>query len=326
MPEISIIVPVYNVEKYIRRCLDSILTQTFTDWECILVDDGSPDNSGMICDEYAAKDSRFKVIHKENGGQAIARNMALDIVIGEYIAFVDSDDCIHKNYLDTLYHNAVTHNAQISVCGYRDFTDNIPSDISVNTALTVSNGKDFLTHCFMDNIPKKPWVLWDKLWHRSCFENVRMPEGRINEDNAVVYKILYETQTIVDCSDEMYYYFYNTSGTVNQTFRKKNLDWLLVPQEMIEYFKEKKDKVLEDKANKIYLGALVDCYLKTQQYIGDKQILTELKDALQKQVNTEQKKYPITIETHPQIFEILHPTYSKLYWTKKGLSHKLKGK
>lgn len=324
MPQISIIVPVYNVEKYIHRCLDSIIAQTFTDWECILVDDGSSDNSGKICDEYAEKDNRFKVIHKENGGQAIARNMALDIATGDYISFVDSDDCVHPQYLEILCHNATENGAQISTCSCLDFSTDIPTNIFIDSACDSWIGKDFLTHCLLDGIPKKPWVLWDKLWHRSCFENVRMPEGRIFEDNAIVYKIIYEADRVADCNSQLYFYFQNMTGTVNQPFKKKHLDWLLVPKEMMEYFHQKGDNILEDKASKIYLNELIINFNKTKKYISDRNIEKSLKKDLSKQVKIERNKYPIIIKTHPQIYEILHPVYSELYWSIKGILSKFK--
>ena len=113
-PKINIIVPVYNVEKYIRRCLDSIAAQTFTDWECILVDDGSPDGSGAICDEYARKYARIKVIHKENGGVSSARNIALGRISGKWLAFVDSDDWIDLDYCEKLYNSAEECNVNIA--------------------------------------------------------------------------------------------------------------------------------------------------------------------------------------------------------------------
>ncbi|GMO37902.1 MAG: hypothetical protein Ta2B_17610 [Termitinemataceae bacterium] len=117
MPVISVIIPVYNVEHYLRRCLDSVLAQTFTDFECILIDDGSPDKSPAICDEYAKKDSRFVVIHQANAGVSAARNAGLDIAQGEWITFVDSDDWIEPDMLRVLYQNAVKHQSDVSVCG-----------------------------------------------------------------------------------------------------------------------------------------------------------------------------------------------------------------
>lgn len=128
MPQISIIVPVYKVENYLHKCLDSILAQTFTDWECILIDDGSPDNSGKICDEYAEKDSRFRVIHQENAGVSAARNAGLNVAQGEWITFVDSDDWVERNWLEELYKIAVHNDVDVVECGYwRETLDGIRS-------------------------------------------------------------------------------------------------------------------------------------------------------------------------------------------------------
>ena len=126
MPTISVIVPVYKVEKNIHRCVDSILGQTYADFELILVDDGSPDNCGAICDEYAAKDSRVVVIHQKNGGLSSARNAGIDIATGAYISFVDSDDYIYPNYLERLYEVLVEFDADISVCKMIEFSNDIP--------------------------------------------------------------------------------------------------------------------------------------------------------------------------------------------------------
>lgn len=117
-PSISIIVPVYKVEKYLNRCLDSIIAQTFTDWECILIDDGSPDNSGEICDDYAKKDERFVVIHQENAGVSAARNAGLDITKGEYITFVDSDDWVENSFLQEQYSDIVSDDYDVCICGF----------------------------------------------------------------------------------------------------------------------------------------------------------------------------------------------------------------
>ncbi|HDT8053597.1 TPA: glycosyltransferase, partial [Enterococcus faecalis] len=120
MPKISIIVPVYNVEKYLEKCVRSILAQTFTDFELILVDDGSPDSSGAMCDQFAEQDQRVKVIHKENGGLSDARNAGIEIATGEYLGFVDSDDYIADDMYELLYTNIVKEDADLSICGIYD--------------------------------------------------------------------------------------------------------------------------------------------------------------------------------------------------------------
>lgn len=322
MYDISIIVPVYKAEDFLDRCVQSILAQTMSDFELILIDDGSPDRCGEMCDAYAKQDSRIKVLHQENAGQAVARNRALDIVQGKYIGFVDSDDYIHPQAFEILLSNAKKHEAKISVCGYQAVQGLIEHSTISEVPSKKWQGQEFLRHCLIDGVDKKPWVLWDKIFHRDCFRNTRFPAGRIYEDNAVVYRMLYEAETIADCDEPLYYYFYNENSTVNQNFRLKHLDWLKVPEEMIPYFEEKQDALLVDKLNRSYLFALADLYQKVKTHLDEPVALAELKEKLKKQYRSEKQRYPITIKTHPNVMEILRPLYSRFYWTWQGaLSH-----
>lgn len=319
MYDLSIIVPVYKAENFLDRCVSSILAQTMPNFELILIDDGSPDRCGEMCDAYAKKDSRIRVLHQANAGQAVARNKALDIAQGEYFGFVDSDDFVHPQAFEILLKNAKEHHAQISVSGYRAVTGLVPHPTLGEISSRSWNGKEFLRHCLIDGVDKKPWVLWDKIFHRNCFKTLRFPEGRIYEDNAVVYRAIYEANTIADCDAELYYYFFNESSTVNQSFKLKHLDWLKVLEEMLPYFEEKQDAVLVDKLNRSYLYALTDLYQKVKQHLNEPAVMKDLKNKLHRQYDQEKKKYPITIKTYPNIVEILHPTYARLYWTLQGL-------
>ena len=191
MPQISIIVPVYKVEQYLRRCVDSILAQTFADFELILVDDGSPDNSGAICDEYAAKDPRITVIHQENGGLSAARNAAIDWVFtnsdSQWLTFIDSDDWIHAEYLARLLNAAVENQVSISACNFEITTgDNpaIPPEQFDTTLWTPENF--FVEH----NVTAT--TAWAKLYRKECFQTIRYPVGKIHEDEFTTYKILFE--------------------------------------------------------------------------------------------------------------------------------------
>lgn len=324
MPLISIIVPVYNAEPYLDRCVQSILAQTMEDFELILVDDGSPDRCGEMCDAYAKADPRIRVLHQANAGQAVARNRALDIAQGEYLAFVDSDDYIHPKMLELLLHNAHTHGAKISVGCCETVSGMVPFAPITSEEPKLYTGPEFLRHCLLHNIPLKPWILCDKLFHRSCFTDLRMPEDRIYEDNAVVYRAIYEADRIADCDATLYYYFFNESSTVNQNFKLKHLDWLKVLEEMIPYFEQKQDAILVDKLNRSYLFSLADLYQKVFQHLDEPAVLTELKNKLKKQYTGEKKKYPITIQTHPNVVEILRPAYAKCYWTVQGLLSRFK--
>lgn len=321
--ELSIITPVYNVEAYVSRCIDSVLNQTLSDFELILIDDGSDDQSGSICDNYAAKDSRIKVLHQENQGQAAARNAALKIAQGEYLAFVDSDDFIHPQMLEILLANAQKYHASISIGCCQTVASCIPFEPVRPGRVRSSSGPEFLHHTLLNNIKNKPWILCDKIFHRSCFLSVRMPTGRIYEDNSVVYRLLYEAETIADCDDILYYYYCrNESSTMNQRFKLKNLDWLKVLEEMILYFEEKQDDILVDKLNRSYLFSLTDLHGKVKKHLNEPTVLAELRAKLKKQYLHEKQRYPITIKTHPNVMEILRPGHAKCYWTIQGiLSH-----
>lgn len=323
MPKISVITPVYKVEQYLDRCVESVLAQTFMDFELILVDDGSPDNCPEMCDDWAKRDARIRVIHQENQGQASARNNALDIVEGEYLAFVDSDDYVHPKYLQTLLDNAERCGAQISICSYKRTQHSNDFSEYTNTK-SVYRGAEYVRKGLLGEISCGVWLLWDKLFQKECWENVRLPVGRINEDNATVYKILYECETVVATDSVLYYYFENQNSTVLQSFKKKHLDWLLVPEEMIEYFTQKGDEALIAKSNKMYLSALEDMLKKVCTYLNDKDIEKELYQKLKKQYKSEKQKYPITVKTHPSLFEVLYPKRMKIYWTYKGILNKFK--
>ena len=196
-PKISIIVPVYNVEKYLRRCLDSIAAQTFTDWECICIDDGSPDNSGKILDEYAEKDSRFAVIHQANGGVSAARNAGLDATRGEWIAFVDSDDWVEKEMLLKLISTDGSDSAELIVCGTQD-------TLNLNTFLVSKNleGNNTFNVLFSS--------VWAKLYRRKIIEENKLhfPIGiKLGEDTFFTYSYLANINLICYVDGNFYHYF-----------------------------------------------------------------------------------------------------------------------
>ena len=185
--KISVIVPIYNVENYLNRCIDSIINQTYKKLEIILVDDGSPDNCGKICDEYAKKDSRIKVIHKENGGVSSARNAGLNIATGDYIGFVDGDDWIELDMYEYLLGLSIKYKADISRCSFV-YNDNI-GNISKENIKIIKN-EDALINCINGNFEEG--VVWNKLYRRFIFQNIRFEPNIIFEDvliNYYVYKL-----------------------------------------------------------------------------------------------------------------------------------------
>lgn len=236
---ISIIVPIYNTEKYLRRCVNSILAQTYKKLEVILIDDGSSDRSGNICDEYAAFDNRVKVLHIQNGGLSNARNQGLNLAKGEYIGFVDSDDYIHERTIEILYHNLVETKSDLSGISYCKFVD-------VNPKANLKNKqKIFKKNLFL-------WFLRDNhlyyvcryLYPRSIVENVRFDRSmKIAEDQQFNFEICKKSKTVVFSSFEGYFYFQNVKslshGKVKATF-VQDLEFRTNIYQELESRKEKK--------------------------------------------------------------------------------------
>ncbi|HDT8050800.1 TPA: glycosyltransferase, partial [Enterococcus faecalis] len=173
MPKISIIVPVYNVEKYLEKCVRSILAQTFTDFELILVDDGSPDSSGAMCDQFAEQDQRVKVIHKENGGLSDARNAGIEIATGEYLGFVDSDDYIADDMYETLYNQIVTYEAELATVGMIDVYENRESRLTDKKEIKILSQNEAI-QAVLDSTDVYAYAV-NKLYKKELFNKVRYP-------------------------------------------------------------------------------------------------------------------------------------------------------
>lgn len=211
---VSVIVPVYNVEQYLARCVDSILAQTYSKIEVILVDDGAKDASGDICDAYAAKDSRVKVIHKENGGLSSARNAGLEIAAGEYIAFVDSDDWIEPDAYSHLLEVMKQYDVRL-VCGGRYDVDGCTGEKTVGLCPAKEeaiSAEELAGRIFLwDGCDSSAC---DKLYHRSVLENFRYPEGKVCEDVPVTYKIVLAAEKAA-MSDRPFYNYYHRAGSIS---------------------------------------------------------------------------------------------------------------
>ena len=216
---ISVIIPVYKVEQYLPKCIDSILVQTYTNLEILLVDDGSPDRCGQICDEYAAKDDRIHVIHKQNGGLSDARNAALDICTGEYISFIDSDDYVSEDFIESLYHATQVHQTKLAICGVIRFDEYGNTSVSYEPSKTekcVAGAEMFET-------------IWqpsacNKLYHKSLFEAIRYPYGKLYEDLFVYHDILAQIDRASLTGKNSYFYYIRQDSIMNKQFDLRNTD------------------------------------------------------------------------------------------------------
>lgn len=235
MAQISVIVPVYNSEKYLSRCVDSVLAQTFSDLELILMDDGSSDASASICDAYADKDSRVHVIHQKNAGVCVARNNALDWVFAnsssQWLFFIDNDDWMHPETLERLHKAAMDSDVQISICGY-ELTNG--ADPQVQPELlepVIWKAEAFYPQHFVNAT-----VCWGKLYRRSIFDGKRYPPGKFLEDEFLTYRLLFESDRLAVIPAPLYAYFYNDTGITKSKWKPKRLDAWEAYEQQIAFF------------------------------------------------------------------------------------------
>lgn len=238
---ISVIVPVYNVEKYLRRCVESILKQTYKKIEIVLVDDGSTDQSGEICNEYVKKDRRIHVIHKKNGGLSDARNAGLTVAQGEYVAFIDSDDFIHEDYVLRLYEILQEKHADIAVCHFEKGRKN---------EFTKTRSRKKEVQCFCAEQMLKAWhgkykhietMAWNKLYKRELFteNNIQYPVGYYNEDVQTTHLLVDKSQCICLTDERLYYYFQRKESITGTLSQKKVEDNIFSQRKRQNFFKQK---------------------------------------------------------------------------------------
>ena len=292
MPKISVIVPVYKVEKYLDRCISSILAQTYTDFELILIDDGSPDNCPELCDEYAKKDERIIVIHQENGGLSAARNTGIDWVFAnsdsEWITFVDSDDWVHRRYLEAMYNAVERYNVDISICGF------IRTEKEVDFAFDELSYKEYTPEDFWVKDRPNATVAWGKLYKRYLFEQRRYPVGKLHEDEFVTYKLLFLQSKVAVIEDALYFYFQNTAGIMKQNWNLKRLDGIKAINEQIAFFEQEKFLDAAKSSAAIHIPDLVYTLIQLDMhYPGD-----DNKTCLVKELRYLIRKYKRALNLH----------------------------
>lgn len=234
MSEISVIVPVYKVEKYLRHCIESILCQSYSDYELILVDDGSPDSCGSICEEYAYKNPRVHVIHQENRGLSAARNAGIDWAFANsdssWLTLIDSDDWIHPQYLELLHNAVITDRTEISL-GQLAWTHGEPLPDRLDPTSQVQKTADYYLE---DSV--NATVAVGKLYHKKCFKDIRYPVGKLHEDEFVTYRILFQFEHISVINQPIYAYYQNEESIMNRKWRPARLDGLEALDQQVQFF------------------------------------------------------------------------------------------
>ena len=287
MPLISVIVPVYKCEEYLEDCVNSILNQTFSDFEIILVDDGSPDKCGKICDELAKKHNNIIALHQTNQGQAAARNKGIKIARAEWIHFVDSDDLIHPQMLEILY-GAVDENTGISMCGVAK-EQSLPENFFLP-----KSGCSFKKHpinekelLLMYHDKYQYWIACAKLIKKNIIEKYPFTEGRIFEDNGVVFKWINQTEFVNITDEQLYFYRINPKSTTNVDFSLKNVDFLWAKEEQINFYK---DSDFEEMKKTVYRNYAVSCAKMYYRLLENTNWTNEAKK-IKKKLHAFMKKY-----------------------------------
>lgn len=222
-PLISVIIPVYQVEPYVAHCIESVINQTYRKLEIILVNDGSTDGSGKICDKYADRDARIKVIHQENQGLSIARNRGIEVAQGEYLCFVDSDDWVDERFIDVMYRISVETGCDIVQCGFQNVISDDTERDGREGNYTVYSPKEFSISAYT-LLSWKCNVAWNKLYKKSLFEGIRYPKGKIHEDEFTTYRLVWNANNIAVTNTKLYFYRQRTDSIMGSVYSLKRLD------------------------------------------------------------------------------------------------------
>lgn len=322
MPTISVIVPVYKVEKYMHRCVDSILGQTYADFELILVDDGSPDNCGAICDEYAAKDSRVVVIHQENGGLSAARNAGIDWAFAnsdsQWLSFIDSDDWVSINYLEYLLKAAQSNNIKISMCWLYNTTGCVPQNEPQYKVQLLPPEEAYVyqkeeVHAYSCG----------RLFEKELFRNIRFPEGKLFEDSFIIHEVIFACSRIAVLENSLYYYFNNPNGIVNSNWSLQKLDAYRAMETQIKFFSEQGFKQICQIQIRRYMSGVHD---RIKEFSTNKEfypLLKEVKRMRYRNFRSYAKLLDINDDTDAWVLTKVFPKRMWIYWHIKAILRKL---
>jgi len=254
-PLISVIVPVYKVEPYLDRCVESIVNQTYENLEIILVDDGSPDNCPAMCDAWAEEDARIRVIHKENGGLSDARNAGMAVASGELMGFIDSDDWIHPDMYRKLYENMAQNGSDISACGVEMvWEDGTPSRMLTAPGCCVMDTEEALLACIEETSLKQP--IWYKLYKTALIRDLPFPVGKCHEDVFWTYQAVGRAKKVSVFDTPLYYYLQRSGSIMGQGYSLKRLDGLEAKVQRLTFITERFPALLDAAALSLHFSCL----------------------------------------------------------------------
>lgn len=323
MPEISIIVPVYQAEAYLTDCIDSILNQTFQDFEVLLVDDGSPDHCGEICEDYARKDGRIRVIHQTNQGQAAARNHAMAIARGRWLCFVDSDDAVHPQMVELLYRQVKEGNAAVSMCAMLESAALPENFFEAREAFfaAYTMDEDTLTNLF-DRGEYPGWVACGKLIPRELVASYPFREGRVYEDNEAVCRWICQGKTLAVTVEQLYFYRTNPASTTQSSFSIKKLDYLWALESILHFYRERGYEKLVERFSGLYAEAAAGFYRVTRWKLEDQERAKDIRRGVRRLYG--QEKFPLTKPQYEDLLDAMHPKLIQFYWPLEGAARTLR--
>ena len=325
MPLISVIVPVYNVEKYLERCIRSILMQTFKDFDLILIDDGSPDNCPELCDFYEKKDKRIFVIHQNNMGLSAARNTGLNWTFknsdSRWITFIDSDDWVHPRYLESLYVMVKKTEQNISMCLYNCVDKTVLESDLKQIKYDLQN-PEFL----WDTEYGATVTAWGKLFKKELFKDIRFPVGILSEDLYTLPIILFSQKYIAFTREQLYYYYYNPKGIMNSNWNLDKLTMLKAHKKQIKFFRKNKLYRALKRQRTSYCFALASFILQINQ-LENKEELKKIIKKLTMHLKVQfffKLKYSdyIPFTENKWIYDAAFPKMMRCYWLIVALKNK----
>ena len=308
--KISVIIPIYNSEYYLKKCIESVINQTYKNLEIILVNDGSTDKSSYICNEYMMKDDRIKVINKENSGVSDSRNHGISASTGEYIAFLDSDDWIDSNLYNVLYNLIIKNNSDISVCNFKR-VNNEEEKLKFSSNEFIYNNIEAIEEIYGERYIQFIGVVWNKLYKRELFSELRFPKGRIHEDEYISPLLMFKAKKIVYTDRELIYYRKTLNSIMNTKFNVKRLDYLYVLRERNKFFKENNLSELYQKGIQTEIQKNIEYYYNVNESIIDNkyEIMLELKRNLKNVVKNIDFNLPFNIKMKIIVFKISPSIY-----------------
>ena len=328
MAKISIIVPIYKVEPYLRRCIDSILNQTYADYEVILVDDGSPDICPAICDEYALQYDNIIVIHKPNGGLSDARNAGIDWSFqnssSDWISFIDSDDWIHPRFFEILYNSAINQQVNIAISDFQRVSSHIEYQTINDFNTSLYDPLDFYVE-----FKTTATIACSKLYRKELFQNIRYPVGRLHEDEFTTHKLLYLAGPVAYVQCPLYFYFYNEASIMHQEYSPRKLDAVDACEEQQLFFQSIGRDDLVKQWDRNIQGYYAFHYIKLKEN-GWHDIAEKLRVKAKKHLRKMKQEKRLKLFSDIDLYQPFYPFESKvislILRIKKGISRTVFGK